>query len=144
MKKHLLGFCIAFFAFSGGFYISPIRFIDGGAGSGATRDGADWCSFSDYSSNHFVKVHTSSCDYKTAEKAKENIIKKVDDAAEIVEFVKEVELQDGRNIHRAVTVLNFNGLQYFCLNRADENWVNNVCSTSLRHVKEFEQKRFKD
>lgn len=143
MKRHLLGFCLALLTFFASFYISPIRFNNLGIGHGATTDGSDWCSFSYYISNQFVKVYSDSCDYQTTEKAIENVDKAVDKAVDIIEPLKKIELRNGRKIQRAIIVLQENNLRYFCILRADGNWRNNICSTSLRHVLEFEQQKFK-
>lgn len=143
MKKHLLGFCVALLTFFASFYISPIRFNSLGVGHGATTDGADWCSFSIQDSTHFVQLYAGSCDYQTAEKAKESINKNTNEAVEIIESVKEIELQNGRKIHRAIIKLEKNDLRYYCIIRSDENWIDDICSTSHRLILEFEQQKFK-
>lgn len=142
MKIHLLGFCIALLTFFGSFYFSPILFFGIGIGHGATTDGSDWCNFYPHVSNHFVQLYATSCDYHTTEQAVNNINKKVTNAFEIVESIKEIEMKDGKKVQRAVIILQENDLRNFCIIKAHKNWVDDICSPSLRHIIEFERQKY--
>lgn len=143
MKKHLLGLFIAGFAFAFSFYISPIRFFDNGSGRGATSDLLYQCSSSNNTSNHFSSVFRSNCDYENPETADEIFKNEIGNATEIVEPVKEIELESGKIIRRAIIKSYHENLQIYCLLSTEGKWFDAVSSTSLRHVREFEKQRFK-
>lgn len=142
MKKHLCGFFIALTAFFVSFYISPIRFIAGGSGHGATADLQYDCSFSNTFSNHFSLVNRWSCDYKNPETANKIFGDEVSKFNEIIEPVEEIKLEDGKSIYRTIIKSHHGNLEIYCLIRSKGNMVDAVASPSLRHVREFEEQRF--
>lgn len=143
MKRHLPGVFIALVTFSAGFYLSPIRFISSGAGHGATTDGRYECRFSVHVSNHFVSLSFSSCNFESPEKAREILWRKANEASGTVTPASDFKLQHGSEIQRAVYALRYKDFRLYCMTRADGKWVDDICSTSLRHVLEFEQQAFK-
>jgi hypothetical protein len=142
MKRHLLGFFVACLAFSGSFYVSPIRFTMVAMGHGYSTDGADWCSYYPHVSTYFVPLSTSMCNYGTNEAAINNVNKKAREAAEIIEPAREIKFGGETKIYRAVILLREGERQGFCIIRADKEWVTDICSPSLRHVSEFESQKF--
>ena len=143
MKKHLCGFFIALTTFFVSFYISPIRFVSNGSGNGATADLVYDCSFSNNTSNHFSSVTRWRCDYKNPETAYKIFENEVSKTTGSVEPVTEIELENGKFIHRAIGKFSRENLEFYCLVRADGDRVDDVCSPSLRHVREFEEQRLK-
>ena len=140
MKRHAFGFCIALLAFFGSFYVSPIRFFNVAIGRGYNLNGSDKCSYLSTKSNHLIRLYASSCDYKTSERAVESVNKNLNEAIDIIEPAEKIK--NRADSQRAVFVRRENDSRYFCLVRANENWVTDVCSPSLRHVLEFERQNF--
>jgi hypothetical protein len=144
MKKHLLGICVAlFFAFTS-FYVSPIRFTEVAVGIGVTKDYKHTCHFYPQISNHFVRVYVDTCNLDTPELAKIYLDKAISNANEVIETSKESETQTGKIVRRSVIgeTNPYDG-HIVCVIRHDEHWVTTICSTSLRHVLEFEQQKFR-
>lgn len=144
MKKHLCGFFIAVTTFFISFYISPIRFIADGSGHGATADLLYQCSFSKNISNHFSSVFRWRCDYQNPETANEIFENQVNNSPEIIEPVKEIKLENGKIKRRAIIKTYHENLQVYWLVRTDGEWFDEISSTSLRHIREFEEQKFKD
>lgn len=143
MRSYLFRSLLALTTFFVSFYISPIRFVSSGSGIGSTADLLYDCSFSVTSSNHFSSVVRWRCDYENPETANENFEDKIRNAIEIVEPVSEIKLENGKILRRAVIKIQNENLQSYCLVRTDGNCIDEVASTSLRHVKEFEEQRMK-
>ncbi len=139
MKKHLLGFCVAlFFAFAS-FYVSPIHFTEWIFLRDAEFNGSDESVNIIYYSNHFKKVYVSFAnDYKTKEAAGNKLDYQISQAVEIIEPVREVIIM-GYKVRRALFSRNDNHGYSYCLSIQNKNYLTNICSTSLRHIIEFEQ-----
>jgi hypothetical protein len=142
MKKHLLGICVALFIFGGFLFIMPINFGTGISNKLSIPDSVNCFSYS-YNSNHLQKVSVISCNYKTNELATENFYKIVNEGFEInknLELIEQVE--ENKTKKRAIAGFPFENKPSYCLIRKDGNQVTRVISSSLRHLKEFEQQKF--
>jgi hypothetical protein len=142
MKKHLLGFCIAFLIISGFIYYLPIRFKTVASYSFTMPD-TDNCFANVFNSNYFKKIGLKSCDYKTTELATDNFYKIVNEGFEInknLELIEQVE--ENKTTKRAIMGFPFENKPSYCLIRKDGNQVAIVVSDSLHHVKEFERQKF--
>jgi hypothetical protein len=143
MKKHLLGFCVAlFFAFTS-FYISPIQFRQIGVGIGTTEDYIGDCHFYPYESTHFTRLSLSICFFENEAQTKNHSLKLDNKSSKIIEQEIEIKLGNNESIKRKMLGFEQNEIQFFCIIREYENAVTEICSTSLRHILEFEQQKGK-
>ena len=129
MKRHFAGWIISLIAFSMGFWLSPIRFISEGVGSGAlTRDGNNFCSFSVHSSTHFERLSAWSCTF--------------DEAVDARDYFKSLGsnniIVSSSDSHMVVKLEEDSG-DCFCSLRIDDRFILNNCSHSLDHITEYER-----
>lgn len=138
MKKHISGLLILLLTFTVGLLASPIRFDSLGTGHGATKDGGGYW-FAPYESTYFVKLIHEGENYNSSERAQE-IFK-----ARLAEPLTEVVEQDILDLSEIRAVIFFKkrgNVQGYCSIRVEEKGLRNICSTSLRHVLEFERQKY--
>lgn len=113
-------------AFAVGIWFAPIRFISQGVGSGSVGPGS-FCSFSVYFSSKFERVSFWSCSFN-------------DNSAES-QFMERVKTSDkiiSSNAERILVEYD-SPVHEYCSYWNDVDRVLSICSTSLRHVNEFER-----
>ncbi len=139
MKKHLLGFCGALFFAVTSFYVSPIRFDTTALGIGTTKDGLGDCRFYPKLSNHFIKLSWNVCFFETQEQTVNYFSEEVGRLSDVSEETSETKVENNEQDRRAIVDLIKNNTHYFCIVRQDGHSVTDICSTSYRHIIEFEQ-----
>ncbi len=133
MKKHLLGTLIFLIAFIVSFLASPIHFTSFAGGSGYNF------SFTSYESTYFVKLSLSGETYETAEETKEAFESRINLYSEEIEKQEILKLEENRAI---ITFQSKIYGQGSCAIRKEKIMLYHICSTSLRHVLEFEKQKF--
>ncbi len=116
-----------------GFLASPIRFT--GFAVGQTHRG--W--FTAYESTYFVKLNLSGENYDKSEEAKEAFESRIKLYSEYVEKQEILKLEENRAI---ITFQTKDYGQGFCTIRKEKIRLYIICSTSLRHILEFEKQKF--
>ena len=125
MKRSLIGIFIFAAAFFVGLWWAPLRFSNQGVGHGTVGSGSQ-CSIVVYRSTLFGQVSTWSCSFE--------------DLAARDKYIARVKT-DGKIISSSPERI---FIQYdwpvrgYCAHRINTGAVLNICSTSFRHVYEFE------
>ncbi len=131
MRVHILGLCLAVFTFFVGFLISPIRFVKDGVGSGMISGHEFPCSVAAFSSTHLQQVVHWSCSFENERLAADHFSVTTEKYAII-----------SKSNTRFVVSFSANELTGYCVLRLDGSRRNDICSSSLKHILEFEKQRF--
>ncbi len=128
-------------AFAFGLVLSPIRFDAIGMGHGDVDDngvGSYW--IHSYESMYFVKLSNEGENYKTSEKAKEIFEKRIAKPTS-EEIVEQTLVEESKN-RAIISVKTKRNLQGYCVLKLERNVLESICSSSLRHILEFEKQNF--
>ena len=129
MNLRYVGPVLFAFTFIVGFAIAPVHFKVIRSGSGALTGGHNSCTFSVYSSTHLEDLSRWSCAFEEESQARE-YFETVSIGNTFIERSESYEL---------LRIKEPAG-DYYCSTRRAGRFITNLCSHSLRNMKEFESR----
>lgn len=141
MKKHFLKFLILIATFTLGLVLSPIRFDGTGMGHGMVDDngiGSYW--IHGYKSMYFVSLSNEGENFKTSERAIEVFKQRLQKPE--VEEISHQEVLEPSETRAIIHFQRRDNLEGYCVLRVEKNSLQNICSTSLWHVLDFERQNY--
>ena len=141
MKRHFLGFSTFIIFFSVGLLCSPIRFELTMMAHGAVKDGGGFYWLYKYRSMYFIDLFNEGGKYESNEKAKEIMKNRVENP-----LSDEIVKQDILKQSEERIIIHFqtkDKLEGYCIFTVENDGLDNICSTSLWHILEFEKQTYK-